>query len=213
MPTMKYMVNGERVPGTTTIIGRFKESGALLWWANQEGLAGRSIRGEDSAAQKAADIGTIAHAMMECDIKGKEFIKDDYPADLIPPAEKAFSAYCEWKNQTQLSMAESEMPLVSKKYRYGGTLDTILVKGVLSLGDFKTSNAIYMDYLLQLAAYRNLWEENFPDRLIVGGFHLLRFSKQGDFTHSWWGELDDAWEAFKLMRQLYDFDKKLKARL
>lgn len=213
MPTQKYMVDGERVPGTTTIISRFKESGALLWWANQEGLAGRSIRGEDSTAQKAADIGTIAHAMMECDIKGREFKPDGIAEELLDPAKKAFSAYIEWKNQTQLSLCEAEMPLVSKRYRYGGTLDTILVKGILSLGDFKTSNAIYADYLLQLSAYRNLWEENFPDRPIRGGFHLLRFSKQGDFAHHWWGELDEAWEAFKLMRQLYDFDKKLKARI
>jgi len=38
MPTPKagyYNVKGERVPGTTTIISRFKDSGALIHWANQ----------------------------------------------------------------------------------------------------------------------------------------------------------------------------------
>jgi len=213
MPTHKYMVDGERVPGTTTIISRFKESGTLMYWANREGLQGRTLRGEDSTAVKAAEIGTIAHAMMEADIRNRTFTADGIPEQMLVPARKAFGAYREWKNQTQLRLCESEMPLVSRNYRYGGTLDAMLVKGVLSLGDFKTSNAIYMDYLIQLAAYRNLWDENFPDRPIAGGFHLLRFSKQGDFTHSWWAELDDAWEAFKLMRQLYDFDKKLKLRI
>lgn len=213
MPTQIYKVDGIRVPGTTSIISRFKDSGALLAWANKEGLEGRPLRGEGSTADRAAEIGTIAHLMMECDIKGREFVKDDYPYELIEPAEKSFAAYREWKNQTQLQLDEAETPLVSKKYMYGGTLDTILVKGVLSLGDFKTSNAIYTDYLIQLAAYRNLWEENYPERPIVGGFHLLRFSKQGDFAHHWWGELDDAWESFKLMRELYNYDKKLKARV
>lgn len=213
MPTQIYKVDGVRVPGTTTIISRFKDSGALLAWANREGLEGRPLRGEGSTAERAADIGTIAHLMMECDIKERKFDPTPYSDDMLTPANKAFSAYLIWKNQTQLKLCEAETPLVSKTYLYGGTLDTILVKGVLSLGDFKTSNAIYTDYLIQLAAYRNLWEENYPNRPIAGGFHLLRFSKQGDFAQHWWAELDDAWEAFKLMRELYNYDKKLKVRI
>ena len=38
MPTPKsgyYNVKGDRVPGTTTIISRFKDSGALIHWSNQ----------------------------------------------------------------------------------------------------------------------------------------------------------------------------------
>ena len=38
MPSPKsgyYNAKGERVPGTTTIISRFKDSGALIHWANQ----------------------------------------------------------------------------------------------------------------------------------------------------------------------------------
>jgi hypothetical protein len=177
------------------------------WDCGRKGLDYRKVR------DAAADAGTIAHEMVECDIRGKEFKADGYAPELLEPARRAYGAYCEWKRQTQLQPVETELALVSRKYRYGGTLDTMLVQGALSLGDWKTSNAIYQDYLLQLAAYRNLWEENHPDRPITGGFHLLRFSKVGDFAHHWWSELDDAWEAFKLMRQLYDYDRKLKARI
>src|SRR5687768_2946630 len=38
MPTPKkgyYTKRGERVPGVTTILSRFKDSGALIHWANQ----------------------------------------------------------------------------------------------------------------------------------------------------------------------------------
>ena len=31
--------SGESVPGVTTIIGRFKDSGGLLWWAFEQGKA------------------------------------------------------------------------------------------------------------------------------------------------------------------------------
>jgi len=82
------------------------------------------------------------------------------------------------------------------------------------MGDWKTSNAIYPDHIIQLAAYKVLWEENHPDQPITGGFHLCRFSKEhGDFAHHFWSELDDAWEQFLLFRQAYDIDKKLKKRV
>ena len=32
-PSEGYRIDGKRVPSVTTIIGRFKESGALLRWA------------------------------------------------------------------------------------------------------------------------------------------------------------------------------------
>src|SRR5262245_19878101 len=90
----------------------------------------------------------------------------------------AFDAYQEWKQQTQLQVAEPEISLLSPSHRFGGTLDALFIRGSLALGDWKTSNGIYADYLIQLGAYAILWEENFPERPITGGFHLLRFSKQ-----------------------------------
>ena len=136
-----------------------------------------------------------------------------YPLDLIQKAMRAFLAYKEWKHQTQLKMFEAECPLISEKYRFGGTMDAMFIQNKLSLGDWKTSNSIYVEYLCQLAGYAMLWRENYPDLPIEGGFHLLRFSKEGDFAHHWWGELADAERAFILMRELYDLDKRLKGRV
>jgi hypothetical protein len=79
--------------------------------------------------------------------------------------------------------------------------------------DWKTSNAVYSDYLLQLAAYKHLWEANHPDQPLVGGFHLCRFSKDhGDFAHHYYAELDRAWDMFKHLRAAYGFDYELKKR-
>lgn len=204
--------DGTPVPAVSTIINRFKDSGGLIHWSWSEGMAGRDYR---DTRDKAADSGTIAHAMVEAEIRGHAWAPPtDADPDVLIRASQAFANYREWKRQTSLEPVESELRLVSEKHRFAGTLDAMLISGRLSLGDWKSSNSVYPDYLLQLAAYGLLWEENFPDRPIEGGFHLLRFAKDApDFAHYHFGELSVAARAFLLMRELYDLDKALKARV
>jgi hypothetical protein len=58
-----------------------------------------------------------------------------------------------------------------------------------------------------------LWEENYPDRPLTGGFHLCRFSKEyGDFAHHFYRELDDARNMFIHLVAAYKFDAGLKRR-
>jgi hypothetical protein len=61
------------------------------------------------------------------------------------------------------------------------------------------------NFLLWEAAYAELWEENFPEKPIQGGFHLLRIEKNtAAFHHHHWGResLGEAWEAFQLLLRL-----------
>jgi hypothetical protein len=210
------------VPGVTTIIGRFKDSGGLMYWAFEQGKA--SERGEiDRLYDKrdeAAEAGTLAHSLVEGHIAGtlpeplpaSHLIA--YPEDVALQAMQGFENYLRWEATTKMQIVEQEIPLVSAKYKFGGTPDAIMVGEELALGDWKTSNKIYPDMLIQLAAYKVLWEENFPDRPITGGFHLCRFSKEhADFAHHYWAELDDAWEQFKLFREAYEIDKRLRKRV
>lgn len=64
---------GQKVPGVTTVIGRFKDSGGLLYWACEQGKA--IERGEISRLydrrDAAADAGTIAHSLVEMYINGE----------------------------------------------------------------------------------------------------------------------------------------------
>jgi hypothetical protein len=212
-PKLGYFTkSGEKVPGTTTVIGRFKESGGLVHWAWKLGMEGKNYR---EVRDDAANSGTIAHDMVEAFIRQKDYVRPPNVADdVFERAQVSFGAFEKWAQQTHLKPVDTECGLVSETYKYGGTLDAMLVDGKLALGDWKTSNALYQDYLLQLAAYKNLWEENYPDRPVTGGLHLIRFDKEyGDFTHRWFPELDDAWRQFKLFRQAYDLDIKLKQRI
>lgn len=222
MPTPKtgyFLKDGTKVPGTTTIIGRFKESGGLLQWAFKQGKEGKSHLYEE--AEKAADIGTVAHSMVELHLNGEDLVEiANYLKLQLPDIEMArkalssFNAYQTWRKNFGLEVVQQEIQLVSEKHRYGGTLDLVgFVPPKLALLDWKTSANVYVDYLIQLAAYKNLWEENHPEQPITGGFHLLRFSKSdGDFAHHHYPNLDEAWEQFLLFRKAYDIDKSLKKR-
>lgn len=229
MPTPRAgyrLKDGTKVPGTTTVIGRFKDSGALVQWAYRQGREHESLAALGKPApnslyevtKAAADIGTVGHAMVEARIKGGDPFALETFCGLSEgdqtKARSSFTAYESWASMSRLEVLEQEMTLVSEEHRFGGTPDAIgLVNGQLCLVDWKTSNAVYMDYLLQLAAYRQLWEENHPDRPLVGGFHLCRFSKEhGDFSHHYYADLSDAWEMFKHLRAAYEFDFRLKKR-
>lgn len=198
-----------RVPSVTTILSRFKDSGGLIHWAWQLGKDGKDYREE---RDKAADAGTMAHEAVENWLHNRPVMFDE--SDIAKKAQIAFGAFLEWADQTQLKVTHTEIPLVSERYKFGGTFDAILVKGKRAMGDWKSSNALYPEYLCQIAAYGKLWEEHHPDEPIDGGFILCRFDKTyGDFTQKWWAELDSAWEAFKHLRALYDLDKELKQRI
>ena len=199
-----------KVPSVTTILGRFKESGGLIHWAWKLGTEGRDYR---EVRDSAANAGTMAHEAVEAWIHGQEYAWTGEPT-VVERARKSFGAFLEWADQTKLKVTHTEIPLVSEQHRFGGTFDAIMVNGKRAMGDFKTSNALYPEYLCQIAAYGKLWEEHHPDEPIDGGFILLRFDKEyGDFTHRWWGELDSAWEAFLHLRALYELEKELKQRI
>jgi hypothetical protein len=206
--------DGKRLPSVTTIIGRFKDSGALLYWANSAGLDGKTL---DQARIPAATAGTMAHSLVEAHLNKRALPTLDGDPDIIAKARRAFDSYLTWSEMTKVEVRHTEVSLASAKHRFGGTLDAIgLVAGGngLSLIDWKTSNSIYPDYLYQLAAYKLLWEENYPDHPITGGAHLCRFAKEeGDYAHHHFPSLDHETETFLVMRKLYDMTKQTEKRV
>ena len=215
-----YNAAGDKLPGTTTICGIAKESGGLIQWAYKQGREHERLIAQGKPAprhlydvvDRAADIGTLAHECCEADIRGIEL--PQIPEDKREQVMTAFGQYLTWKNQTRLKIVASEVPLVSERHQFGGTLDFVCeIDGQLCLGDFKTSSAVYPEMLIQLAAYRQLWNENNPEKQITGPSHLLRISKEhADFAHHSYGDLSDAWETFLHLRAIYDLQARLKKR-
>jgi hypothetical protein len=211
VPTSIYRTkDGKRVPGTTTIIGRFKESGGLIHWAWELGIDGKDYR---QARDAAADAGTIAHLMIERFLHDEDPYTVDGPNELVELAAKGLEAFMLWWESTKVEVEATEIALVSEEYRFGGTPDAIgCIGSALALLDWKTGNHVYAEHIIQLSCYRHLYEHNNPGKKLTR-FELLRFGKEyGDFHHHSWPieVIDLAWESFKHMRQLYDLDKKIK---
>lgn len=204
--------DGKRVPSVTSILSRFKESGGLLYWANQCGLDGKTL---EDARKPAATAGTIAHDMVEAKINDWEMPTVRAEKEIVEKAKAAYSMYLKWVDQTKIEIDHTEVALVSEKYRFGGKLDAIgRVGNSLCLIDWKTSNSIYADYLLQCAAYSVLWEENYPDRPLAGGVYIARFSKDHpDFSVQHFGNIEDERKTFIAMRDLYDRVKAVEKRV
>lgn len=209
---------GTRVPGVTTIIGRFKESGGLLHWAWECGMNGLDI---NKVRDDAADAGTCCHEMIDCHIHGRTFKHAPWDSMIIQKAEHAMLGYLEWSEQTKLKLVASEQSLVSEKYNFGGTFDCVLTNGQLRLLDYKTSSGIYQDYLIQVAGgYSLLWQEHYPDKPLQG-MDLLRISKPKSpddpvsFEHRHWSAeiFAPCQRQFILFREAYELDKKLKGLL
>lgn len=213
-PTQGYKnVAGQRVPGTTTIIGRFKESNGLLQWAFKQGQSGVASLYEKR--DEAAESGTMAHDMIEAFILSRqqpEFVGAN--PQILEKASNAFVQFREWWDQTKIEIVATERSYVSELHQFGGTVDAIGrdTKDRIVLVDWKTSNNVYGDYLIQLGAYALLLEECAP-QWKPQAFHLLRVAKESaDFAHHFYGELEDAKAQFLLFRKAYDIDSRLKKR-
>jgi len=209
MPTPKagyFLKDGTKVPGTTVICSAYKDSGGLIYWAWNQGKQGLDYR---ETRDKAGDIGTLVHAAIEAKLAGNP----------LPPMEKdvakAVNAFLKWEQQNKIEILEQEIQLVSEEFRYGGTLDAVgTIDGKYVLLDWKTSKGVYKNYLLQLAAYKQLWNENCPGREIVGGAYLVRFSKTDGICEPYYFEdLSAAWSQFVFFRNAYALETLLDAEL
>jgi len=117
-----FDASGARLPSVTTVIGRFKDSGNLLYWANKVGREGLTL---DEARKPAADAGTIAHGWVEDHINKRPLREVSGDPDVISRGRAAYDAYLTWQTMTKLEIRHTEVSLSSNTHRFGGTLDAI----------------------------------------------------------------------------------------
>jgi hypothetical protein len=179
--------SGERYPSVTSILSAVNKPALINWaakterelvtqaaanlWEDARGtsmsreafLASLATRIPKQKAyvrevQKAADIGTQAHALIEWNMR-KELGQEVGPEPRVSDkALWAFMAYEEWRKTAGLKATLIEQIVWSSQYGYAGTLDwygDIDHKGqrLVVVGDWKTGKAIYGEAILQAAAY------------------------------------------------------------
>jgi len=216
-----YKVNGERCKISVTSVTGMMDKPALKFWSvkmMKESLldflksVGNNIILEhlllaiDEASkahtkfkEKAADLGTQVHDWAEQYIlyelkinKEKPVIKKDYDERV----KNGILAFLQWVEENKIKFIASEQLLYSKKYKYCGIADCIAkVNGKLTLVDFKTSNGIYPEYWLQVAAYRGADEEESGKKYDQS--MIIQFNKEtGEFMSKDRDNQKDDYKAF-----------------
>ena len=198
--------SGKRLKSVTTIInGNLGwNKGNLLGWTRKH-----CLNGEDSLKllKEAGKIGTLAHIMIEEFIKGGAVKLDEYNPSEISQAKTAYYGFYNWFANNNITFHETELKLVSEEYQFGGTFDAICeVNGKLVICDWKTSNAVYDEFLIQLGAYRQLIQENLG--YDIRGAILLRLDKEEkgvyEEHHYKIKDLNWGWKMFKLLLKIQE---------
>lgn len=198
-------IKGERIPGVTTILGILNKP-ALIGWAWGLGMQGIDYK---TFRDDKADIGTLAHLLALSHEKAEKPDTDYFTQAQIDLAETCFLKYLEWRDRHKVESIFLERQSVSEKYQYGGTLDHYcLLDGVPTLLDYKTGKAIYSEAFYQLAAYKNLLEEEGSrvDQCII--LRLGRNEEEG-FETKTMTDLTNQFEIFLSCLKIYNLSKKI----
>jgi hypothetical protein len=201
--TIYKLKDGTRVPSVTTYLSILSKP-ALIHWAWQCGVQGLDY---NKVREASADIGTLVHYLVLCKLEGKEPDLSDYTPNDVATAAIPMKKFDAWLTEHKLEPILMETPLISEKYKFGGTPDFYgKDNGKLTLLDFKTSGAVYDEYFYQLAAYKKLLEE-YGYR--VESVRILRIGKSEDegFEDRPAGKLDKHWEIFLACQQIYELKK------
>lgn len=196
--------NGKRLPGVTTIIGQLDKP-ALKAWANRLGLAGIDL---NSYVDDLANVGTLAHEMIQAHFTGEKVDTSEYSKNDIDRAENALISFYNWADSMPIKPILNEAQLTTD--RFGGTVDMLCeIDGRNVLVDFKTGSGIYSEMMYQLAGYKLLLEHNgykVQQAMIV---RVGRDEQEGFETKSI-TDLSLYETGFKLLLDFYDNSKKIK---
>lgn len=163
----KYTLDGQTIPGVTTVIGKVLDKPALVGWAARETAAfavdnwdrlGRMRVADRLKELEGARFNTNSAAIMRGNRLHEFGRRVASEGAAAAPAEfrAAAEAYAKFLDDWQFQPVILESPICSTEWRYGGTLDAVMDSPRLGrvLLDLKTGSGVWPEVALQLAAYR-----------------------------------------------------------
>lgn len=208
MPHQEYLnKNKEKLSSVTQVLSIINNR-ALFYWGIK--MVKQGIDPIKYTAET-AKIGTLTHSIVQFSIDKTPIEWSKYTKDQILTACKISKRYFEWREyQYKLENVMSECAFVSEKYQYGGCLDAIFrIDNEIVLFDFKTSSAIYDEMIAQVAAYKQLAEEN---GIKIDKCVILRLGRDDDYfeyREISKKELKQGLKVFKSALKLYKEKKEL----
>jgi len=183
--------NGKKRPGVTTVLGNLGwNTRSLMYWAakiaysqgldNRRLMDGRPDLGFDRVRKDSASAGTMAHAMISEALGGeKADVPEDVSPEILANATAAYELFQAWRFAHDCEVLATELALVDEPMGFGGTIDLVgRVDGVVTLLDVKTGSGVHDEVVLQMAAYRHLWDLHKPD-LKISACSILHFPQDG----------------------------------
>ena len=232
---------GEAYPSATTILSVIGKPFLIHWAAKQERLmiykavigleekrhpetdTGEFLKvlekavGKEKAHKKlldkAGEIGTAIHALIEWDIGRRLGLTEPRPTK-GEEAEHAFQAWLAWTSTLEVfNPVLLESKLYSPKDKLGGRIDwtaEIDDGGGLAyyIGDNKSGKAIYPEYILQLAMYRQMLRslgQRVPEKGIIVRVPKVVTDPDAEIRVFSTAELDEAEHVAECVKRLYWF--------
>lgn len=155
----------------------------------------------DKIKEDAANLGTRVHAIIDRVIHGQNPYEITMKQDELPAVD-AFQAW--WKN-SGIELVMGDTKVASLLHKYGGSLDALGRRnGQFIILDWKTSNGIYTEYALQVAAYAQAFYETYGIYCQEG--IIVRFGKKlpVDFETKTIRDLEGSFQAFLNAKALRD---------
>lgn len=183
--------------------GFLGENSAILLETVLDELIVSAKRADKEELERAGETGTRAHDWIEGYIKALLANNDDRRLELLanmPTDERAANACiaaCQWMSDHDVHWIATERKVFSRKYGYAGTMDGLAVVSScknpkccpspfdqrLTLVDWKTSNYLYIEYLLQTAAYQRAFTEETGE--VIEDRWIIRLGKEDAEFDPW----------------------------
>lgn len=223
---------GLPVAGVTSILSVLNKPALVQWAANcaskyiQEGYISRAEAGEPlettgflslcqeaktahrRVSKEATDIGSTVHAFAESVLVDS---RAKMPTD--PKAAAGANAFLTWFRSHKIEPIHVERMVLSRTWYYAGTVDFYgRIDGEMCVLDFKTSSGLYLEMLLQLAAYAVAITEETKEPIRTGW--IVRLDKKSGTCQTFKIPLtDQVKDAWLRVREAQEQVKKLEESL
>lgn len=203
-----YLRALELIPIDESTIFNSDPSTKQILFSELVGILDKAKKAPREIKESAGDIGSIAHQCLEDSIKHAIKTNSGIVKFTINNPEDARALSCvnaayDWMQTHNVRWIETERKVYSLKHQYAGTMDGLALvnscsnrkccktfsQDVLSLIDWKSSNNLWPEYCLQVAAYKNAHEEEFDSG--ISDCWILRLGKEDGKFESWHLEPED----------------------
>jgi hypothetical protein len=156
----------EYYPSASWVAGYYYQGKGLQEWLKKNGSDA------DQILLDAGSRGNHIHHAIEMIIAGEELSldtpvfngKEGESYDMTTDEWEAIKSFVDWNNEVKPKYILSEKNVISRQYRYAGTIDCLAeINGELYLIDFKTSKSVYTSHIIQVSSYKQALSEEQPE--------------------------------------------------